>query len=68
MEVIEIVKCSVMKGLGPDWITKVVTVYLDDIEPGTPEIEIMKMAKDDAKQQLKAAGYLEIVIQDIEKG
>ena len=56
----------VMKGLGPDWIDKVIEINYDDVETGTPESEITAMVTADAKRQMERAGYLRSYVKEIE--
>jgi hypothetical protein len=65
MEILKEVHCRVMKGLGPDWVDKRITVFLDDIEDDTPDYIIEEMVTADAKQRLKEAGFLQFRIVEI---
>lgn len=65
MEIIREVHCKIMKGLGPDRIEKVVTVYLDDVEEGTSQTIINDMIVADAKDQLLRAGHTRFTVEDI---
>ena len=65
MEILREVECSVRKGLGPEWIDKVVTVFLDDIEDWVSESEIHDMVVWDAKSQLKQSGYEAYIIKEV---
>lgn len=51
-----IVEFSVMKGLGPDWVTKIVDVAYDDVDGDVPEYVIKEWAKKDAEAHLKRPG------------
>ena len=66
MEIIRDVHCRVMKGLEPEWTDLTVTVGIDDIEPGTPDSEIIDMIQRDVRSQLISAGYLRYTIEIIE--
>jgi hypothetical protein len=66
MEITRIVHMRVMKGLGPDWIDKVIEINYDDVETGTPESEITAMVTADAKRQMERAGYLRSYVKEIE--
>lgn len=52
-----------MRGLGPDWVPKTVTVFLDDIEPETSEAQITDLVKREVKYTLK--GYRQYTINEI---
>lgn len=65
-EISKIVHCRVMKGLGPEWMDSDVFVFLDDIEPDTPESIIIDMVRADAKYQLQQAGFIQYSIGEIE--
>ena len=65
MEVLREVNCRVMKGLGPEWKDKTITVFLDDVEDGLHEDYIVDMVRNDAKSQLRRAGYHHYRIGDI---
>ena len=65
MEILRIVNCRVMKGLGPEWIDKNVTVFLDDIGEWLSESEINDMVIFDAKEQLRKAGFIRFNILEI---
>jgi len=66
MEITRIVHMRAMKGLGFEWINKILEICLDDIDPGTTESEIIDIVTADAKQQMKDAGYLRYYITEIE--
>lgn len=48
---------SVRKGLGPAWVDKPVSVYIDDIQPEMTESEIKEAALTEAKRILRIEGY-----------
>lgn len=50
------VEFSIMKGLGPDWVPKLVDVVFDDVEDDTPEYVVKQWAKDYAEGILRRPG------------
>ncbi len=52
-----------MKGLGPEWIDKIVEVFIDDVDPSTCESEIIYMVMADLRYQL--SGFTQFTIGDI---
>ncbi len=65
MDINKTVYCRVMKGLGPEWTDKTVFVYLDDIESGLSDSYINDIIRNDVKEQLKNAGYIQYNIIEI---
>lgn len=65
MEALREVDCRVMKGLGPEWTDKTITVFLDDIEPGTSDYVIRDMVRKEAASILMKAGFTRFIIKDI---
>ena len=51
-----IVEFEVMKGLGPDFVTKLVDVGYDDVDADVPEYVVREWAKKDAEAHLKRLG------------
>ena len=47
------VEFLVRKGLGPDWVTKIVFQAYDDVDPDVAEYIVKQWAIADAKQYLK---------------
>jgi len=65
MEILREVSCRVMKGMGPDWTDKTVTVFMDDVDNSATETEIRELVLWDAKCQLERAGFVKYTIKDI---
>lgn len=63
MTIHKVAHCTVIKGNGPDFIAKLIEIYIDDIEDCTPEIEIEAMVRDEIKNQLQ--GFTHFTIGDI---
>lgn len=53
MTIHKIAYCKVMKGRGPEWIGKEIEVFIDDLDPMTPESFIRDIIINDVIHQLK---------------
>lgn len=58
-----IAHCRVMKGCGPEWVDKIVEVFIDDLDTNTSDSEINEMVRQDIKSQL--SGFTHFTIGDI---
>lgn len=47
------VEFSVRKGLGPDFVPKLVPIAYDDVDPEVPEYVVKEWAKKDAEHYLR---------------
>ena len=65
MEILREVSCRVRRGMGPHWIDKTVTVFLDDIDCDATEGEIRELVLLDVKEQLERMGYVKYTVKDI---
>lgn len=63
MTIHRIAHCKVIKGNGPAFVDKIVEVFIDDVDPGICESEILYMVMADIRYQL--SGFSHFTIGDI---